>query len=183
MKNKKVLILIIVVAVIIVSAIIGNLDTAEDNTANNVSETNSDLNTAYTWDPASASTDECTSARVDEIYKKAIDDVKRVSEDEIENVWEESFEYLKEHANNFYESNEIMEKSMYYGYFIYEYIEENSPAANISELPDSVRAAYEAGYNTVKAIKYVYRGVDQIEDESTQNALTDAQNALNAFQD
>ena len=74
-----------------------------------------------------------------------------------------------------------MEKSMYYGEFIYRYIEENANAEDVSQLVDSTRAAYDAGYNTVKAIKYVYRNAATPEDEDTQNALTEAQNALSKF--
>jgi hypothetical protein len=75
-----------------------------------------------------------------------------------------------------------MEHVMYYGEFIYRYIENNAAASDISELPDSTRAAYDAGYNAVKAIKYVYRGIENIEDESTQSALFKAKEALNKFQ-
>jgi hypothetical protein len=67
---------------------------------------------------------------------------------------------LKQHEANFYESPEVMEHVMYYGEFIYRYIENNAAASDISELPDSTRAAYDAGYNAVKAIKYVYRGIE-----------------------
>lgn len=83
--------------------------------------------------------------------------------------------------DNFYESNDIMERSMYYGQFVYKYIEENAVANNKSQLTDSVEAAYDATYNTVKAIKYVYRGAEKVEDESTQIALTKAQENLRKF--
>lgn len=82
------------------------------------------------------------------------------------------------HVNNYYENNEIMEKSMYYGSFIYKYIEENSGAKNAADLDNKTKAEYEVGWNTVKAIKYVYRGVDKIEDECTQNALKDVKENL-----
>lgn len=122
-----------------------------------------------------------TSAKVDEILLSAMNDAKELSDSEAEEKWEEAFDYLKEHSDNFYENNEVMEKSMYYGEFIYRYIEENANAEDVSQLVDSTRAAYDAGYNTVKAIKYVYRNAATPEDEDTQNALTEAQNALSKF--
>lgn len=119
-----------------------------------------------------------TSAKVDQITLQAKHDAENISDEEATEKWNEAFKYLKEHQSNFYESNEVMEQSMYYGTFIYEYIEANATATNISELPDSTRAAYEAGLNTVEAIKYVYRGAASIEDEDTQSKLKDATNNL-----
>lgn len=122
-----------------------------------------------------------TSAKVDEILLQAKNDAETISDSDAEKKWEEAFDYLKSHSENFYENNEVMEQSMYYGEFIYQYIETNARAKDISQLEDSTRAAYDAGYNTVKAIKYVYRNAAAVEDADTQSALTEAQNALNKF--
>lgn len=122
-----------------------------------------------------------TSAKVDEILLEARNDAEKLSDEEATAKWEEAFDYLKAHADNFYESNETMEKSMYYGEFLYRYIEANANASDVSQLEDSTRVAYDAGYNTVKAIKYVYRDAATQEDEDTKNALTEAQTALSKF--
>lgn len=122
-----------------------------------------------------------TSAKVDEILLKAKNDAETFNDDEVSVVWEEGFDYLKSHSSNFFESNEVMEQSMYYGGFIYQYIELNATASDISELEDTTRAAYDAGYNTVKAIKYVYRNAATPEDSDTVNALAEAQAALDKF--
>lgn len=122
-----------------------------------------------------------TSEKVDEILLKAKNDAETISDSDAESKWEEAFDYLKEHSENFYENNEVMEKSMYYGEYIYRYIETNANAKDISQLEDSTRAAYDAGYNTVKAIKYVYRNAATTEDDDTKAALIEAQNALNKF--
>lgn len=193
MKKKKTIMIIIgIVAVLViiyvVAALTGNLKTTEndENSSSILSSaesiaSSSNSNDTFGWEPSKATTEEGTSARVDEILLRAKEDVQNISEPNAETLWTEAINYLKEHCNNFYESNEIMEKSMYYGTFLHEYIEENAAATNISELPDSTRAAYDAGYNSVKAIKYVYRGAEKIEDESTQSALTEAQTALKKF--
>lgn len=122
-----------------------------------------------------------SSAKVDEILMQAIEDAKSISEESAEQKWEEAFDYLKTHSNNFYENNEVMEQSMYYGEFIYQYIEETANATDVSQLEDSTRAAYDAGYNTVKAIKYVYRNAATPDDPETLAALQEAQDALNKF--
>ena len=119
-----------------------------------------------------------TSAKVDEIMLQAKDDAENTSEDEATEKWDEAFKYLKEHQANFYENNEVMEQSMYYGTFIYECIEVNATATNISELPDATKVAYEAGLNTVEAIKYVYRGAASTDDEDTQSKLKEATDNL-----
>lgn len=136
---------------------------------------------SFGWDPLTATTEGNTSGRVDEIAFKAFDDAESISEDQAELLWTEAVKYLQAHCDNFYESNEIMEKSMYYGYFLYKYIEKNAVATTLTELPDSVRTVYDAGYNSVEAIKYVYREIDAIESEATQNALSEAQEALRAL--
>lgn len=145
------------------------------------SSKSSEIAAEYGWNPANATTEENSTARFDEICLKAKADAESISDDDADILWEECFQYLKAHQDNFFENNEVMEKSMYYGTFLYEYIEAKSNADSVADLADSVRAAYDAGYNTVKAIKYVYRGVDKIDDESTQNALKEAQDNLDKF--
>lgn len=119
-----------------------------------------------------------TTARLEEILALALYDAENTSEDEAIDKINEALAYLKAHQTNFYESNDVMERAMYYGNFICEYIEHNSVAANVSELPDDLRAIYEAGWNTLKAIKYVYRGVESELDQVTQDNLKEAQSYL-----
>jgi sensor domain CHASE-containing protein len=134
-------------------------------------------NTATTEEQTAAPN---TSARVDQIMLQAKDDAENFSEDEATETWEAGFDYLKAHMENFYESNEVMEQSMYYGTFIYEYVESN--ATDMNNLTDSSQAAYDAGTNTVEAIKYVYRDAEKIEDASTQGKLQEAKENLAKFQ-
>lgn len=173
---------IVLVAIYIILAATGNLKPADEE--NSSSESSSSLvnEISFGWKAENAQSEEGTSARVDEIAASASEAAKNMNEDQAVSAWDEAIQYLKKHVDNFYENIEVMEYSMYYGEFLYHYIEENAVASNISELPDSTRAAYDAGYNTVKAIKYVYRGVEKIEDESTQSALSEAKSALDKFQ-
>lgn len=66
--------------------------------------------------------------------------------------------YIKENINNLASNNTVMEKSLYYSYYIYNYIELNSN--NIKELNDEELAAYNIGYYTFTYVKYKYRNVE-----------------------
>ena len=179
-KGKGKIIIAVLVVLFVLGAAFGSKGGNKDK-ATNAGETEQVKDKADDKKTDSKSAEPNTSARVDEITLQAKDDAESVSEDESEQKWEEAFEYLKSHMDNFYENNEVMEKSMYYGSYIYHYVEANSKASDASELVDSSKAAYEAGYNTVKAIKYVYRGAEAVEDESTQKALSEAKENLKKF--
>lgn len=188
-KGKKIgIIIIAIVAVLviiyIICALTGNLKSAEEtsNSDSSISSGESAEVFEFGWNPQNAQSEQGTTARVDEILLQSGNVAKQISEDQAKSAWDEAFLYLKQHKEDFYESSEVMEHAMYYGEFIYRYIENNATASNIAELTDSTRAAYDAGYNTVKAIKYVYCGAEKIEDESTQSALSEAKEALDKFQ-
>jgi hypothetical protein len=184
-KKKKIWLLVGIVLVALAGIYLIGLGTGmvkpQEDSSSSTTESN-EGNIAFGWSAKNAKSEEGTSARVDEILLQAGNDAKKITQDQIDAAWDEAFQYLKQHEANFYESPEVMEHVMYYGEFIYRYIENNAAASDISELPDSTRAAYDAGYNAVKAIKYVYRGIENIEDESTQSALFKAKEALNKFQ-
>ena len=189
MKNKKTLLIIIaVIAFLVIVYIIGvitgiaDTDNKEENEKQEGKQeeiiTNTETNSpeesptvSYGWNPASATTDENTTARVDEIQGKALDDAENISEEDAVTLMEDALEYIAANVDNFYISNEVMEKALYYGSWIYFYIEHESPAETYDELPDDIAAWWDIGWNTAKAIKYVYRGTESIEDLTTQNAL------------
>lgn len=188
-KKKKTIITIIsvvgvLVIVYVICALTGNLKLVDETSKvdSSISSAESVETFAFGWDSKNAQSEQGTTARVDEILLQSGNIAKQISEHQAESAWEEAFLYLKQHQENFYESAEVMEQAMYYGEFIYRYIENNATASNISQLTDSTRAAYDAGYNTVKAIKYVYCGAEKIEDESTKSALSEAKAALDKFQ-
>ena len=180
--KKKLLIILFSVNIMLTGcdSILVEDETEESITENSTIEESTSVEVSV--EEITISAEPNTSARLDQILLKAKRDAENASEEEATILWEESFAYLKEHMNNFYENNEVMEKSMYYGAFIYQYIEANANATDISELEDSTRAAYEAGYNTVHAIKYVYRNAASVDDEDTQNALKEATDNLSKFE-
>ena len=187
MKNKKALFIIIaVIAALVVIYIIGIVTGAatipgaekkeqtpieENNTDESPEDNTEETSKVYGWDPASGTTEENTTARVDEIQGKALDDAEKISEEDASILWDEALDYIAANVDDFYVSNEVMEKTLYYGSWLYLYIEQESPAETVDEMPDNIAAAYDIGWNAAKAVKYVYRGTESIGDLTTQNAI------------
>lgn len=151
---------------------------ASDGTVEKVTDSREQLYPRKSYDDFEPN----TSPMVDYILIQAKNDAENVTEEDADAKLEEALNYLSEHMDNFYESNDVMEKSMYYGEYVYRYIQKSSNTSNISQLTPSEKIIYDAGYNTVKAIKYVYRGAESIEDEATQNALNKAFENLSAIE-
>lgn len=96
-----------------------------------------------------------TSARVDEISRQAKNDAKNI---DVEKTIE-AINFIKENYPNYFESNEVMEKTMYYGYLLeYGYKDKNNDYADL-------------GMDAYQVVKYVYRGAEKVEDISTQENL------------
>lgn len=90
-----------------------------------------------------------TSARVDEIAKLA----KAFAEDDTDSAHRtaEAVNYIRAMHNDLFRSNKIMEHAMFLGcYLDYLYSDEMIQS--------------ELGYDTFRAIMYVYRGAETIED-------------------
>ena len=103
-----------------------------------------------------------TSAMVDSIISKARDDAASLTEEKAK----EAFTAIYDSYPDFFTDNETMEKLMYYGALLeYGYEGKND-------------AFYNLGMDTVQAIKYVYRGVEKIEDEATQENLNQIHDTL-----
>lgn len=100
------------------------------------------------------------SKAVDEVTRMAIDDLDEDSLDERNEVINDGLYYIRENLDDLTADNETMEKVMYYGNYIYRFIEENSGTSNVSELTDTERAVYEIGYYAQEYVKYPYRGVE-----------------------
>lgn len=96
-----------------------------------------------------------TSAKVDEIAMKAKNDANSITNELKENA----IAFIKNSKENFYKDNETMEQAMYYGYLL-EYAYENSDT-DLAKL----------GQDIYQAIKYVYRGIETVEDNATQENL------------
>ena len=106
-----------------------------------------------------------TFQKVIEISKKASSDSKSTFNQEAD--VDTAIKWLKNNVDDIYNSNENMEKAMYYG-FLLEDIH--------SGMNDNI---YEIGMRAEIAVKYVYSKNDQIEDSSTQRHYSKLKELLN----
>ena len=99
-----------------------------------------------------------TSAMVDSIVNKAKSD----ADGQLDlDTCKEALSYLKDNYPNYFTDNETMEKVMYYGAFL----EYSFEGKGINDVCATL------GQDALQTVKYVYRGSDAIEDESTQSNL------------
>ena len=105
-----------------------------------------------------------TSAMVDYLYYQAKDDIEKNGfSDEIK---DEAVKFLVDNYPNYFTDNETMEKTMYYGYYLERgFKDSDSPYSNL-------------GTDAYQAVKYVYRGVETVEDDSTQANLSQIKKSL-----
>ncbi len=72
---------------------------------------------------------------------------------------DEAVNFIVQNYPNYFTSNEVMEQTMYYGYLLeYAYQDSDRDYANI-------------GQDAEQVVKYVYRGVETVEDDATQENL------------
>lgn len=111
-----------------------------------------------------------TTAAVDEIINKGKEDASKASEEDIK----KAIQFINDNYNNYWTDNETMHKGMYYGSLL-EYAKRDKAKENQEGLDYTI---YSLGEDTVQVIKYVYRGADKIEDESTQENLRQIEKSL-----
>ena len=108
-----------------------------------------------------------TSAMVDSIVNKAKSD----TDGQLDlDTCKEALSYLKDNYPNYFTDNETMEKVMYYGAFL----EYSFEGKGINDVCATL------GQDALQTVKYVYRGADSIEDESTQSNLRQVKESLDS---
>lgn len=108
-----------------------------------------------------------TSAMVDSIVNKAKSD----ADGQLDlDTCKEALSYLKDNYPNYFTDNETMEKVMYYGAFL----EYSFEGKGINDVCATL------GQDALQTVKYVYRGADAIEDESTQSNLRQVKESLDS---
>lgn len=102
---------------------------------------------------------------VDKLGFLAMEDAETVSDQQLE----EAIDFLSETYPDYFDTPELMEKIMYYGYLLdYAYEDDNDDHSKL-------------GNDAYQAVKYVYRGVEKVEDESTQANLDQIANDFSAL--
>lgn len=102
-----------------------------------------------------------TSDMVDKIALQARDDAKLIDDKKVQ----EAISFIRDTYPDYFTDNEIMEKTMYYGYLLDYAFEDSDPYAKL-------------GVDTYQVVKYVYRNVETVEDEATQENLKQIKDSL-----
>lgn len=109
-----------------------------------------------------------TSAMVDYIAAEAKKSANQAATDEKR---DEAIEYIFSHYPNYFDDNETMEKTMYYGYYLEYAYEADDPTNVYANL----------GMDAYQAVKYVYRGTETIEDDHVTENLRQIAEALSSI--
>jgi hypothetical protein len=174
-RGKKKWIIIAVVAVVLIAAAVGeNTETQQPQT----SGTQATSEAPETQEPVTEVTSETeneaepeanTSAKVDALALAAKQDVEENGVSDAKR--DEAVAFIVEHYPDFYTDNETMEQAISYGYWL-EYAYESD---------ESARDYAELGMDLEQAVKYVYRGAESVEDDATQENLSQIREALEAI--
>ena len=174
-RGKKKWIIIAVVAVVLIAAAVGeNTETQQPQT----SGTQATSEAPETQEPVTEVTSETeneaepeanTSAKVDALALAAKQDVEENGVSDAKR--DEAVTFIVEHYPDFYTDNETMEQAISYGYWL-EYAYESD---------ESARDYAELGMDLEQAVKYVYRGAESVEDDATQENLSQIREALEAI--
>ena len=156
-----------ILSLMLAGGILLSLAACSSNTeiSNSSSDIESSINSTISLTESSKPASPNTFQKVIEISKKASSDSKSTSNQEAD--VDTAIKWLKNNVDDIYNSNENMEKAMYYG-FLLEDIH--------SGMNDNI---YEIGMRAEIAVKYVYSKNDQIEDSSTQRHYSKLKELLN----
>lgn len=151
--NKKKISKLIIIIFLIFFGLIGGLVESEKQKVSNSNSSKNELNKKV-----ENKIEANTNAMVDKLINDAKKDYVNISTDELT----VAINYIKEHIDNLFENNEIMENVIYYGSLLeYYYAIDNDPFKGFSSIEGEI------GMNAVQAVKYVYRNVESPEDEAT----------------
>ena len=174
-RGKKKWIIIAVVAVVLIAAAVGgNTETQQPQptgtqATSEAPETQDPVTEAVSETEAKAEPEANTSAKVDALALAAKQDIEENGVSDAKR--DEAVTFIVEHYPDFYADNETMEQSISYGYWL-EYAYQNDEAA---------RDYAELGMDLEQAVKYVYRGAESVEDDATQENLSQIRESLEAI--
>lgn len=120
----------------------------------------SDLTTSPSADP-----EPNTSAMVDYIASEA---KKSANEGATGEKRDEAINYIVDNYPNYFTDNDVMEKTMYYGYYLEYAYAQNGPENLYANL----------GMDAYQAVKYVYRNTETTEDDHVQENLRQIKETL-----
>lgn len=174
-RGKKKWIIIAVVAVVLIAAAVGgNTETQQPQTSgtqatSEAPEAQEPTTETVSETEAEAEPEANTSAKVDALALAAKQDVEENGVSDTKR--DETVAFIVEHYPDFYTDNETMEQAISYGYWL-EYAYESD---------ESARDYAELGMDLEQAVKYVYRGAESVEDDATQENLSQIRESLEAI--
>ena len=174
-RGKKKWIIIAVVAVVLIAAAVGgNTETQQPQTSgtqatSEAPEAQEPTTETVSETEAEAEPEANTSAKVDALALAAKQDVEENGVSDTKR--DEAVAFIVEHYPDFYTDNETMEQAISYGYWL-EYAYESD---------ESARDYAELGMDLEQAVKYVYRGAESVEDDATQENLSQIRESLEAI--
>lgn len=174
-QGKKKWIIIAVVAVVLIAAAVGgNTETQQPQATgtqatSKIPETQDPATEAVSEAEAKAEPEANTSAKVDALALAAKQDIEGNGVSDAKR--DEAVAFIVEHYPDFYADNETMEQAISYGYWL-EYAYESD---------ESARDYAELGMDLEQAVKYVYRGAESVEDDATQENLSQIRESLEAI--
>lgn len=155
-KKKKIIVTVIIAILALIGLFMPNSEEPNYESTNAISTTQE----------STTQVEDNSTAKVDAIMKQAKEDAKTATDETVE----KAVTYIDENISSCFDTNEKMEQVMYYGALLdYKYDDSNK----LSIL----------GMNAVQAVKYVYRGVDSVDDESTQHNINSVKETLKEIED
>ena len=112
---------------------------------------------------------------IEENSSSMVDEIAHAAEKEANysgaKLKDEALEYISENYPDYFTNNNVMETTMFYGYYLeYVYADEGS---------DNTYA--NLGMDTYQVVKYVYRGTETVDDDNVQANLEQIAEALTAL--
>ena len=114
--------------------------------------------------PAEEDPEPNTSAMVDSIARQAKADAENASDADLE----KAYDYIKANYKDCFGGNETMEQMMYNGWLL-EYTYDGN---------ESMRDYYNLGMDAEQLVKYVYRGAETKDDQSTQENIKQIEESI-----
>lgn len=161
-KVFGIVVLIIFILFIILIVVALNSDSGSDTSASTDPQTLSD---------EAASLSQVRGAKTDELIRKARTDAEHITDAQTK----EAVEYIYNQYGHYFDSDEVMENIIYYGYLLeYGYSDDYST--------DAVAKMYtDLGSDAYRLVKYVYRGTESSTDERMRTNLEQIREDLSAL--
>lgn len=141
-----------ILSLMLVGGVLLSLAACSSNTENSNSSSDIESSINSTISKKTIVYSDMNFSDIDEAYKQALKDSENATEEDAK----VAINWLNDNIDNIYDSNDMMEKTAYYGTLLQKIY------------PHSGDTMHEIGYEALICVKYVYTGYDKVEDSATQ---------------